>query len=115
MTKKNLLLGMLVLVMMAGMFFTGCSTTNPVFYSNNSHTDFEILGEVTYDSDMALPGTNIGQKNGFTALLAVAKQKYPDCDYVIDVMIDHKLTTLLLFFSFENYIMRGTAIKYKKD
>ena len=111
MAKKSLRLGMLALVMVLGIFLSGCSTTTPVFYSNNSNYEFEILGEVKYDSSMIFPGT---QKNGFTALLAAAKKQYPDCDYVIDVMVDHKLTRLLFVFTFENFTMRGTAIKYIK-
>jgi hypothetical protein len=80
-----------------------------VIYTDNPKKDFTILGEVTYDSSVM----GVTQKNGFRALLQVAKNQYPDCDYVIDVMID-KQTTIFLFFIFTNFTMRGTAIKYVK-
>jgi len=83
-------------------------TTTPVAYTNNTNTKFEILGEVTYES---------GDRTGYTELLRAARDLYPDCDYVIDVMVDQRVvTSKFLFFkeSIKNvtWIMRGTAIKY---
>ena len=52
------------------------------------------------------------QKNGYNALLAAARILYPDCDYIIDIMIDHKKTLVFFMFPKFNYVMRGTAIQY---
>jgi len=94
-------------------FLSGCSTTmssSPFFYSNNSNYEFIILGEVTYESKT---------KYGFQELLKAARSKYPNCDYVIDVMVDSTIetTSYLLSFLFKTktvvtYSMRGTAIQY---
>jgi hypothetical protein len=99
MANKKLWLGIAFLVV----FFSGCTSTAPVFYSNNSQQEFTILGEVTYES---------GHKAGFQELLKAARAKYPNCDYVIDVMIDSK-TSVFLWSTSHTYTMRGTAIQYK--
>ena len=110
MAKLTYQCGIFLTVAAFVLLLCGCiSTTSPVVYTDNPKKDFEILGEVTYHSKMALPGI---QKNGFTALLAAARTKYPDCDYVIDIMIDRKTTFVLFIFPYTNYVMRGTAIKY---
>jgi hypothetical protein len=99
MVNKNFWLGILAIVLVFGMTVIGC-VTNPFFYSNNTNYNFTILGEVTYTDRM-------GYKFGYIHLLEAAKKKYPDCDYVIDVMVDKSTGGA--------YFMRGTAIKYKKD
>ena len=102
-----------------------CSTTEvivetiPLHYTNNENTEFEILGEVMYESRNRVAG--------YTDLLRAARNLYSDCDYVIDIMIDQKTTattkTTKPFLGFIGrtsvstttqtvYIMRGTAIKY---
>ena len=87
----------------------GCKSTNivPLSYTNNESTKFEVLGEVLYES---------GDRIGYTELLKAARKLYPDCDYVIDVMIDQKtVTTIFIFFKIGQVVtctMRGTAIKY---
>jgi len=48
---------------------------------------------------------------GLIDFLAYAKKQYPSADYVIDVMVDKKLTTFL-FFNLFSYSYRGTAIEY---
>ena len=99
-------LGMLVTAL--ALLVSGCKTftTAPVFYSNNTHYDFIILGEVTYESSTA---------TGFRELLKAARAQYPNCDYVIDVMVDSKTTTTKFFWmkkASTSYTMRGTAIQY---
>jgi hypothetical protein len=96
--KKALGLGVILLILTV----CGCTSTSPVFYANNSQKDFTILGEVQYES---------GKRTGYQELLAAAKKQYPNCDYVIDVMVDKKHTVFLFFVS-DTYSMRGTAIKY---
>jgi len=109
--KKNWLKICMVVLLVS--FLSGCSTTmssSPFFYSNNSNYEFIILGEVTYESKT---------KYGFQELLKAARSKYPNCDYVIDVMVDSTIetTSYLLSFLFKTktvvtYSMRGTAIQY---
>ena len=83
-------------------------TTTPHIYTNNTNTEFEILGEVLYES---------ANRTGYTELLRAARNLYPDCDYVIDIMVDKRETTMKFFYlqSITNitWIMRGIAIKYK--
>ena len=87
----------------------GCKTmiTAPFVYTNNESSKFEILGEIRYESS---------DRNGYTEMLAAARKLYPDCDYVIDIMIDCKTVTTILFFwkvgQVQTYKMSGTAIKY---
>ena len=87
----------------------GCQTTTtvPIVYTNNENTKFVILGEIRYES---------GIRTGYAELLKAARNLYPDCDYVIDIMIDQKTVTTWIFFwqvgHTVTHTMRGTAIKY---
>ena len=87
----------------------GCTITStaPLVYTNNESVKFQILGEVKYESS---------DRIGYTELLKAARALYPDCDYVIDIMIDKKTVTKILFFfkigEVVTNTMRGTAIKY---
>ena len=107
-----------VLLVSACSSTTTVTTTAPFVYTNNEKAEFEILGEIMYES---------GNQIGYIELLKAARNMYPDCDYVIDIMIDHRvaISTKLSFFLFkflklgppqvnmrEIYMMRGTAIKY---
>ncbi|MDR0568096.1 MAG: hypothetical protein LBG87_02695 [Spirochaetaceae bacterium] len=97
---KALGLGVILLVLTV----CGCTSTSPVLYTDNPKKDFTILGEVAYESK---------KRTGFQELLNAAKKQYPNCDYVIDVMVDKKRTVFLFFVS-NSYTMRGTAIQYAK-
>jgi len=108
MTNKKIGLGMLAAAAVLALFASACKTftTAPIFYSNNTHYDFIILGEVIYESPTAA---------GFQNLLNAARAQYPQCDYVIDVMVDSQTTTTVFFRmrkTFTIYTMRGTAIQY---
>jgi len=92
------------------------TSTVPLVYTNNINTKFVILGEVRYESS---------DRIGYNEMLKAARKLYPDCDYVIDIMVDQTTvttttTTSLLFWNtqstdiFTTYTMRGTAIKYVK-
>jgi len=104
--KKVYLIGFLCLIMLSAI---GCTstTTNPYFYSNNENTNFDILGEIIYES---------ADRVGYIELLRAARKMYPDCDYILDIMIDERrvTTTFFWFVSIKSsWIMRGTAIKYR--
>ena len=102
MKKKTIFWVMLAMVLAFGMTVVGC-TTAPLIYTDNPGKEFTILGEVVYQVRI----DNVANY-GYTGLLKAAKSKYPDCDYIIDIMIDLKKT-----FSANYYVMRCTAIKYK--
>jgi len=91
-------------------------TTNtvPLTYTDDERTKIQILGEVLYESK---------DRVGYVGLLKAARNLYPDCDYVIDIMIDQRVTTTTKTVSFflrssqsvtteTVWIMRGTAVKY---
>jgi len=113
----------LVLLMVSACTSTSIVTdTIPIVYTNNESTKFEILGEILYESR---------ERAGYVGLLKAARNLYPDCDYVIDIMAEQRITTttkttsffplsIILFYlkdiqsvtSEVTWIMRGTAIKY---
>jgi len=103
--KKFFCFGLLCVIFL---LVSGCTMTKtaPVVYTNNESTKFVILGEIRYES---------GDRTGYAELLRAARNLYPECDYVIDIMIDQKtVSNIFLFWSREyvTYTMRGTAIKY---
>ena len=120
--KKALLIIVACLV-----FFTvlGCITTTsivPLVYTNNQNTEFEILGTFTHTSTSPM---------GYVDIYNIAKAKYPATDFVIDIVIDQRVIKtsyhIIVFllkqlFSADfgktesvryEYVMRGTAIRYK--
>jgi hypothetical protein len=99
-----------VIVCIVGVLVMGCASTVPVFYSNNSNTEYEILGRVVYEGTIGMFGE---YEAGFTNLLNAAKKKYPECDFVIDVTIDKEARLLFGYMMISGrYIMQGTAVKY---
>jgi len=103
---KNKFLWVGILVLVFGMTVIGCTSTSPVIFSDNSTKEYSILGEVTYTAKS-------GGRQGLIDFLAEARKKYPDTDYIVDVMVDSKVTSFIIFTS-HSYVYRGTAIKYKK-
>ena len=105
----------------------GCTSTDvvtstaPIMYTHSESAKFVILGEVRYETSDSID--NIGYS--YNDMLRAARRLYPDCDYVIDIMVDKKAVvttkkTTLFFWSMQSvdaiatYTMRGTAIKYVK-
>jgi len=101
--------------------FCSCTSTNvtkntvPHVYTNNISTDIEILGEVFFESK---------ERVGYIEILKAGRRLYPDCHFVIDIMIDQFVTTTtkttnMIFRKSQTsetdivWIMRGTAVKYK--
>ena len=97
---KSLGAGAIVAV---GLLVVGCTTTTPVMYTDTANKEFTVLGEVTYESKDNL---------GFSSFLAEARKQYPDTDYIVDIMVDEKVTTFL-FWKFKSQTYRGTAISYR--
>ena len=124
--KKIFYIGMPILFFLLVSACTSTSTAvsmSPHVYTHTS-TEFEILGEVLHESS---------DRVGYNELLRVARNLYPDCDYVIDIMIDQRVTAIttktsyfpinLIFFLLRDtqstetrstWVMRGTAIMYKR-
>jgi len=104
--KRSFYFGLLYVVLF---LVFGCTTTStvPLVYTNNTSMKIQILGVVTYESS---------DRIGYLELLRAAQALYPDCDYVIDIMIDQQRVTKT-FFSLNmgeevTYTMRGVAVKY---
>ncbi|WP_461256189.1 hypothetical protein [Treponema sp. R80B11-R83G3] len=110
----------LVLFLVLGCKSAGETTnTVPLMYTADQRTKIEILGEILYESK---------DRIGYVSLLKAARNLYPDCDYVIDIMLDQRTTTKtettsygFLSFLYKDkqsvntevtYKMRGTAVKY---
>jgi len=110
--KKYIFFGISCLLLLLVMACTTTVTyTEPRFYTN-AVTSFDILGEVVYESK---------DRVGYNELLRAARNMYPNCDYVIDIMVDQKLTVKTTVFFFltsrsevSTWVMRGTAIRYRK-
>jgi len=123
--KKKFCFGIICTLVL--LLASACTSTSviPFAYTHTSK-DFEILGEVFYESD---------ECPGYIEFLRAARDQYPECDYVIDIMIDQIKTDTTFFHpvSFFIYylygmsilepviplgtknlwIMRGVAIRYK--
>ena len=117
--QKFLCLGISCLALLLVLACTSTSVTTSVIphvYTNNESTPFTILGEIQFESR---------DRVGYTELLKAARNLYPDCDYVIDIMLDQKITTTTKTTRFFmrsrqsvqtdiTWVMRGTAIKYRR-
>jgi len=106
--KKAFYFGIICLVLLIINACTSVST-NPHLYTSNTSAEYIILGEIVYESNDHI---------GYTELLRAARRLYPDCDYVIDLMIDRREIVTTVFFirtvKDVTWIMRGTAIQYKR-
>jgi hypothetical protein len=112
MKNKLKLLGTVAIAVAVGFLAIGCTTTNPIMYTDTANKNFVVLGEVTYN-----PRENIvtGATNyGLIGFLEAARVQYPDTDYIVDIMVDEK-ETVFLFWTFKSQIFRGTAIRYVTD
>jgi len=114
MKKRFKMFGMLGFI--ALLAITACKSveifTEPRFYTNNTTTEFIILGEIIYESK---------DRVGYTEMLKAAREIYPECDFIIDVMVDQKKTVTTVVFLWwvtrkevSTWVMRGTAIEYKR-
>ncbi|MDR0442385.1 MAG: hypothetical protein LBH44_03150 [Treponema sp.] len=118
MAGKKHFLGMLLLALAFGAIAVGCVSTTPILNTVNSGSEFVILGEVRHT-------VREGGRSGLIDFLEVAKRQYPETDFVIDILVDRRVTTIPLIgpisflltgqtttFEIVNIDFRGTAIKY---
>lgn len=96
---------MLLVLSVVGLFLVSCSTvpvsTSARFPAEGSK--YVILGRVSLETP--------SNKSGYLKLLEAAKAQYPDCDDVVNVVVDGKIIPGL-FRSRYKYIMSGVAIDY---
>lgn len=86
---------------------TGCISMHPVSDAGSFPADastYEVLGRVEV--------TASATKSGYSKLYAEAVKKYPNADDVVNVKVDYKRSTFLIFTS-QKYTMSGIAINYK--
>ena len=103
------LIGMLILLISV-ILVAGCSTTRPVQTTAQFPADgskYAILGRVEYAGKVSSSGA------GYTKLLEIAKEKYPNADDVVNIVMDAKYTKGLFGEVTMNYIIiSGVAIDY---
>ena len=87
-------------------------TTEPHLYLNNQGVGYKILGEVVNENKTLI---------GYTEFLKIARDLYPECDYVIDIMVDQKTTKTVTTVNNHvtqtevlTWVIRGTAVEYKR-
>ena len=98
-----------VLVLLLGVIsglLVGCTSITPVMANGDfpAEGDYAILGRVMVVSETS--------KSGYSQLLEEAKELYPDCDDVLNIILDTKQTSFLFFRSKPKYIMSGIAVDY---
>jgi len=103
------MIGMLILLVSV-ILVAGCSTTRPIQTTAQFPADgskYVVLGRVEYAGKASSSGA------GYTKLLEVAKEKYPNADDVVNIVVDAKYTKGLFGGETINYIIiSGVAIDY---
>lgn len=92
-----------IALLAAMLVFVGCATQAPLSANVNFPQDgakYRILGRVTLDAKTG--------KAGYVKLLEKAKSTYPECDDVINIMIDATGSK----GKYTHYLMTGIAIDY---
>lgn len=107
--KAVSIIGMLVL-MIGVMLVAGCSTIRPVEERAQFPADgskYVILGRVEYKGKLSSSGA------GYTKLIEIAKEKYPNADDVVNIVMDAKYKKGAFGFEKLTYIfMSGVAVDY---
>ncbi len=88
--------------------FASCVSNTPDHDGTNFPADsstYTILGRVS------IGGTS--KANGYIKLLEEAQRKYPECDDVVNIIVDAHQTFFQRLFRTGNYNLSGIAIDYK--
>jgi hypothetical protein len=111
-TSKELFIGLLGSFLAFGLTLTGCTTVAPVsMQATQSLKDkaFTMLGPVSCT-------VSSKDKAGvYNELIETARRQYPDCDYVIDVTADMKMTKFFGWVTSVTYMLHGVAIQYDRE
>jgi hypothetical protein len=103
------MIGMLILPVSI-MLIAGCSTFRPVQTTAQFPADgskYVVLGRVEYEGKVSSSGA------GYTKLLEVAKETYPNADDVVNIVMDAKYKKGLFGGARMDYIIiSGVAIDY---
>lgn len=92
----------LALALALAAMLAGCADTRPVYSPNNQFPasgKYKILGRVTIKVDK--------DDSGFLELLKAAMDEYPECDDVVNIMVDYRKGTFG-----DDFIMTGIAVDY---
>ena len=101
--------GLLLSMLILAATLTGCISMTPLGDTGkfpNDSQSYEVLGRVEakgYDCFFLPP------KSNYNRLYAEAKEKYPECDDVVNVKIDARV----FYYFIRVYDMSGIAIIYK--
>ena len=101
------ILAVMGLVLGLGLF-ASCVTNAPVGDSTSFPADastYTILGRVSIEG--------ASKSNGYMKLLEEAQRKYPNCDDVVNIVVDAHATFFQKMFGGGNYNLSGIAIDYK--
>ena len=88
--------------------FAACTTQAPVADSTSFPADastYTILGRVSIEG--------ASSSNGYMKLLQAAQNKYPECDDVVNIVVDAHASFFQKLFGKANYNLSGIAIDYK--
>lgn len=98
----------LFFVLLTSLMLVGCATQMPIAARVDFPQDsakYRILGRVTLEAKAS--------KSGYIKLLEEAKRVYPECDDVVNIMVDATGTKSLIGgITYKNYVMTGIAIDY---
>ena len=101
------ILAAMSLMLVLGLF-AACVTNAPVGDSTSFPADastYTILGRVSIEG--------ASKANGYMKLLEEAQRKYPECDDVVNIVVDAHATFFQKMFGGGNYNLSGIAIDYK--
>lgn len=85
-----------------------CVTNAPAHDSTSFPADsstYTILGRVSIEG--------ASSSNGYMKLLEEAQRKYPECDDVVNIVVDAHASFFQKMFGGGNYNLSGIAIDYK--
>ncbi len=103
---RGVLLAMGLLLVLGA--FASCVSNAPVLDSTGFPPDsstYTILGRVSIEGS--------SKDNGYMKLLQEAQRKYPECDDVVNIVVDAHATFFQKLFGGGNYNLSGVAIDYK--
>jgi hypothetical protein len=108
-TRRGVFIGLLGCLVVSGLALTGCTTVEPLSIEPTQSVKdkaFTMLGPVSCTI------SSKDESGVYNALLKEAQTQYPNCDYVIDVVADMRLTRFFGWITSVSYILHGVAIQY---
>ena len=106
-SSGRIALAALVFALVLGVF-ASCVSNAPVLDSTGFPPDsstYTILGRISIEGS--------SKSNGYMKLLEAAQKKYPNCDDVVNIVVDAHASFFQKMFGGGNYNLSGVAIDYK--